>query len=134
MNLTLQEEIDRLHGEIGKEKHNTLERTRQVLVLRTDLEAARAGERAATEAWKRLLGDEAKARAELAAANADRARLREALAVLNLAVRVALAFQRPTDVGAHLLDVERVSTSADLVCYLRVALDRERAALLKEET
>lgn len=47
--------------------------------LREQLDAARDAERAATEAWKRLLGDEAKARAELDAANADRARLRAAL-------------------------------------------------------
>lgn len=50
-------------------------------------------------------------------------KLREENRILHLAVRVALAFQRPTiDNNAHLLDVERVSTSADLVGYLRNAL------------
>ena len=44
--------------------------------LRAELDAARDAERAATEAWKRLLGDEAKARAELDAAR----RLRERIA------------------------------------------------------
>lgn len=84
--LPLHQETEQLREQLDAEKRwaaelaAALERLKQEHLLGiAERDAARDAERAATEAWKRLLGDEAKARAELDAANADRARLRAAL-------------------------------------------------------
>lgn len=83
------------------------------------------------DAWRRTYE---RTHADLIKADAEIQRLREALRPLDLAVRVSLAFQRPTAEGnAHLLDVERVETGDDLVGYLRVALDRARVLLQGNE-